>query len=70
MEDISITQVQQGNLTHECLRNIEGLNINCFSFFQDDEITVHDFCVSCKIFFLVLDEFNLKRIVINDGVIR
>ena len=70
MENICLTQIQLGNLTHECLRNMERLNINCFSFFQDDEIIVHDFCISCKVFFLVLDEFNLKKIVINDGVIR
>ena len=68
IENITITAPQHDDVTHMCLKNTEGGNTNCFYFYQEGMVDLHGFCISCKIYFMSLDEFNLKKIVIANGV--
>ena len=70
MENITVTISHNSDITFMCLKDKEGGNTNCFNFYQDDIIDLHEFCSSCKIYFMSLEIFNLKKIVIFDGVVR
>ena len=72
MENICATLPQLNEITFNCLKNEEEefKQTNYFSLYQEDLLYVHEFCSSCKIYFMSLETFNLKKIVIYDRVIR
>ena len=41
---------------------------SCFFFYQEDLITLYDFCLPCQLYFAALPEFKLKKIVIAGHV--
>ena len=76
MENIVLTEIQRIDLRKECLRivdnqpNVGDKYRSCFYFYSEDIIDLHEFCISCKVYFISSEFFNLKRIIINDRVVR
>ena len=73
MENTVLSESQRTNLRSDCLRvldNQPNFYSSCFYFYSEDVINLHEFCISCKLYFVSSEFFNLKRKIINDGVVH
>ena len=73
MENAVLSESQRTILRSNCLRDLDNqpnFYRSCFYFYSEDVIDLHEFCISCKLYFVSSEFFNLKRIKINDGVVR
>ena len=50
--------------------NPETRSTHCFQYYHEDKIELNDFCLGCKSYFVTLESFQLKKIIIFDGVVR
>ena len=76
IDNITLSICQEVYANDNCLNSqkyFDQYRINkrpsCFYFYQEDLITLSDFCIECKINFVSSSDFNLKRIKIdNNGI--
>ena len=67
MENLVLTETQRENLREGCLRIVDNQpsvgdkRRSCFYFYCEDLIELHEFYISCKLYFISSDYFNLKK---------
>ena len=76
MENLSLSCAQKEALRASCYLidpenpiDSDERNTHCFQYYHEDRLTLEDFCLGCKSYFIALESFQLKKIVTFDGIV-
>ena len=79
MENFVMSPAQNETLRNSCflinsddeiIVEYKKMNLHCFGLYQEDIVNLDNFCLGCKSYFLTLESFQLKKIIIFDGIVR